>query len=285
MILEPALREDYLALFREAYGDAALSEEELRWWLDGGRAIQHEARDEDGRPLGVLSMLPVRMRSCAAGFVCHGVTAPAARGRGVYSELERRNEQELAAHGAGWAFCWTNDRTKGIFAKLGWTELPRLRLWARARRPARRGGGGWRVEPSCPPFEERHELPALGEGIVKDAGWLSWRYSDSPRQYHRVEGDGGWAVVRHRVWKGFSVAAVCDAAGDAAVLRASLRAIDHEVALALVGSGEARTYLAAGFLPSPFSMPLVARRLSDEAPRLPTRRRDWTFTLGDMDFF
>ncbi|HVS86198.1 MAG TPA: hypothetical protein VHD91_11245 [Gaiellaceae bacterium] len=286
MRVEPARREDYVALFREAYGEAALSEEEMRWWLDGGRAIQGEAVEEDGRPLGVLSMLPVRMRSCTAGFVCHGVTAPAARGRGVYTEIERRNERELAGRGAGWAFCWTNERTKAIFTgKLGWTELPGMRLWARLRRPTRRGGGGWRVEPSCPPFEARHETAARGEGLVKDAGYLTWRYSDSPRAYHRVEHGAGWAVVRHRVWKGFSVAAVCDGTGGAGVLRRALKAVDHEVALALVGRGEAGAYAAAGFVPSPFAMPLVARRLSDEAPPLPRRRRDWAFSLGDMDFF
>ena len=313
MKLEPARRDDYVALLRESYGDGALSEAELAWWFDRnpvGPYVQSEARDEDGPPLGALAMSCVRTSVGVGAFVCHGVTAPVARGRGVYTELERHNEAEAAAQGADWGFCFTNARTLEIFRRLGWTELPPLRLWARLRRPTRRGGGGFRVEPSCPPFEARHEREFAAAHVLRTAAHLTWRYSDSPRAYHRVEAGGGWAVVRHRVWKGFSIAAVCEAAGPevgsdageagaarptdrapaappglSASLRAAVRAVDSELALAVVNPGEERDYLAAGFLPTPKTMPLVARRLRDEAPPLPVGRRAWRFTLGDMDFF
>jgi GNAT superfamily N-acetyltransferase len=290
VICEPARRDDYLALLREAYGDAALTEAELAWWLDANPVEPHlssEARDADGTPLGVLSMSCVRMSGALGAFVVHGVTAPAARGRGVYTELERRNEAEVAAGGADWGLCFTNARTIGIFRRLGWTELPPLRLWARLRRPTRRGCGGFRVEPSCPPFEPRHERSFASAHVLRTAEHLTWRYSASPRAYHRVEAGGGWAVVYHRVWHGFSIAAICEAAGPdlSASVRAAVRAVDSELALAVVNPGEERAYLAAGFLPTTATMPLVARRLREQAPPLPTARRDWRLTLGDMDFF
>ena len=295
MILEPARRDDYLALLRESYGEGALTEAELAWWLDGnpvGPHVSSEARDSDGTPLGVLSMSCVRTSAGPAGtglgaFVVHGVTAPAARGRGVYTELERHNEEAVAAAGVDWAFCFTNARTIEIFRRLGWTELPALRLWARLRRPSRRGRGGFRVEPVCPPFEQRHERSYAAAHVLRSAEHLTWRFSAAPRTYHRVEAGGGWAVVVHRVWHGFSIAAICEAAGPglAASVRAAVRAVDSELALAVVNPGEERAYLAAGFAPTTKTMPVVARRLHEQAPPLPAGRGGWRFTLGDMDFF
>ncbi|HET7566566.1 MAG TPA: GNAT family N-acetyltransferase [Gaiellaceae bacterium] len=287
MKVERARREDYLALLRESYGDGALTAAELDWWFRAEPHVESEALDEDGTPLGVLSMTCLPTSAGLGAFVVHGVTAPAARGRGVYSTLEAANEEWAAAAGAAWAFCFANARTIEIFRRLGWTELPPLRLWARLRRPTRRGVGGFRVEPVCPPFEARHEREFAAAHVLRDAATLTWRYADSPRRYHRVEAGGGWAVVTHRVWHGFSIAAVCEAVGPAlaANVRRAVRAVDSELALALVDPGEEAAYLAAGFLPTPKTMPLVARRLRDDAPPLPAGRRGWRFTLGDMDFF
>lgn len=287
MRVDAARREDYLALLREAYGDAALTAEELDWWFRAEPHVEREAFDEDGTPLGVLSMTCAPTSAGLGAFVVHGVTAPAARGRGVYTTLEAANEEWAAEEGAGWAFCFTNARTIEIFRRLGWTELPPLRLWARVRRPTRRGRGGFRVEPSCPPFEPRHERSFAAAHVLRSAAHLTWRYSASPRPYHRVEAGGGWAVVTHRLWHGFSLAVVCEAVGPGlgGVVRRAVRAVDSELALAVVNPGEEPAYLAAGFLPTPKTMPLVARRLRDDARPLPSGRRGLRVTLGDMDFF
>jgi GNAT superfamily N-acetyltransferase len=255
VILGPAGRDEFLALMRETYAHAAMSEAEFDWWFDGNPVpprVVSAARDEDGRALGVLAMSPVRTDACLAACSVHGVTTPEARGRGVFTGLERHNEAAVAEAGVDWVFAFTNPRTGPIFlGPLGWADVAPLRLWARPRRLRRTGAGGFREEPFCPPFE------------------------------------GGWAVVGFARWHGFSVAVICEAVGRrlARLLRASVEAVDSDLALAMVNPGDERAYLAAGFLPTPRSIPFVAKRLREEAPPLPRRRGDWRFSLGDMDWF
>jgi hypothetical protein len=64
-----------------------------------------------------------------------------------------------------------------------------------------------------------------------------------------------------------------------------VRAVDADLAVAMVNPGEERTYLAAGFMPTPRTIRFIGKRLSDEAPQLPKERRAWHLTLGDLDFF
>jgi len=291
MILEPAQRDDFLALMRETYADGSMSGGEFDWWFGRnsfGPRIVTEAREDDGTPLGVLAMTPVPTDAGLAVCSVHGVTTPAARGRGVFTALERHNEEAAAHGGVDWAFAFTNPRTGPIFlGPLEWEDVAPLRLWVRPRRPRRTGEGGFRVEPSCPPFEPRHELRFAAHHILRRAAYLTWRYADSPRPYHRTDVEGGWAVVTYTVWHGFSVAVVCEASAPrlAGLLRLCVRDVDSDLALAMVNPGEERAYVAAGFLPTPRSIPFVAKRLREDAPPLPRGRRNWRFTLGDMDFF
>ena len=149
MIVEPAQRDEFLALMQETYG-AAMSPAEFDWWFDrnpAGPRILNEARDDDGTPLGALAMSFARMSHGLAAFAVHAVTTPAARGRGVFSTLELQNEQEAAAAGATWALGFTNPIAGPILVgKLGWEDVTSLRIWARPKRLRRRGKGGLRVE-------------------------------------------------------------------------------------------------------------------------------------------
>jgi GNAT superfamily N-acetyltransferase len=291
VILGPAGREEFLALMRETYARAAMSEAEFDWWFDCNPEpprVVSAARDEDGRPLGVLAMSPVRTDACLAACSVHGVTTPHARGRGVFTALELHNEAAAAEAGVDWVFAFTNPRTGPIFVgPLGWAGVAPLRLWARPRRLRRTGAGGFREEPSCPAFEPRHEVRFREHHIRREPKYLTWRYADSPRRYHRVERDDGWAVVGFAHWHGFSVAVICEAVGMglAQLVRACVEAVDSDLALAMVNPGDERAYLAAGFLPTPRSIPFVAKRLREEAPPLPRERSAWRFSLGDMDWF
>ena len=294
MRLEPAARDDFLALMRETYG-SAMSEAEFDWWFDrnpaGPRVLT--GAGEDGHALGVLAMSFFCMRDGLAAYAVHAVTSPAARGKGVFSQLELHNEEEAAAAGATVALGFTNPMAGPILVgKLGWEDVTRLRIWARPKRLRRRGEGRLRAAAERRAFELRHEeayrreATAWGNHMVRDVEYLTWRYVDTPREYVRLERGGSWAVVTHAVWHGFSSAVVADAVGPekVALLRRAPGVVDADVAVALPNPGEERTYLAAGFVPTPRTIRFIGKRLAPDAP-LPHDRRAWRFSLGDLDFF
>jgi GNAT superfamily N-acetyltransferase len=289
VIVEPARREEFLALMRENYG-TAMSLAEFDWWFDRnpvGPRILNEAREDDGTALGVLAMSCLRMSQGLAAFAVHAVTTPAARGRGVFSRLELHNEEEAAQAGATWALGFTNPMAGPILVgRLGWEDVTSLRIWVRPKRLRRRGTGALRAHAALAPFEERHAASFDGHHIVREAEYLNWRYSDSPRPYVRVETDGAWAVVTHALWHGYSSAVICDVVGKhvAPVLRRCVDAVDADVAVAMVNPGEERAYLSAGFVPSPRTIRFIGKRLTDDAPLLPRARSAWRLTLGDLDF-
>ena len=62
-------------------------------------------------------------------------TDPRYRGQGVFSTLERENEAAAAATGSPLTVTFPNGASYPIFmSRLGWVDLPRLRLWARPLR-------------------------------------------------------------------------------------------------------------------------------------------------------
>jgi GNAT superfamily N-acetyltransferase len=290
VIVEPADRDEFLALMQETYG-GAMSPAEFDWWFDrnpAGPRMLNEARDDDGSTLGVLAMSCLRMSQGLAAYAVHAVTTPEARGRGVFSTLELHNEHEAARAGADWALGFTNPMAGPILVgKLGWEDVTSLRIWARPKRLRKTAKGGLLVEPSMTPFNESHTVTFDAHHVVRDAEYLSWRYADSPRRYFRVEGGGGWAVVTHAVWHGYSSAVVCDVVGrgKAQLLRRCVNAVDADLAVAMVNPGEERAYLAAGFVPTPRTIRFIGKRLANDAPLLPKERKAWRFSLGDLDFF
>jgi hypothetical protein len=274
VIVEPAGRDEFLALMRETYG-TAMSEAEFDWWFDGnpaGRRILNVARDDDGSGLGVLAMSLARLDNCLAAFAVHAVTTPAARGRGVFSAIELYNEREAAAAGAQWALGFTNPMAGPILVgKLGWEDVASIRIWARPKGIRKDG----RARATAIEARAR-ELPA--HHIVRDEGYLRWRYADSPRTYAQ-HGD---VVVTHATWHGLSSAIVCEHGRG---LERALRRVDAQIAVALVNPGEEARFLAHGFVPTPRTIRFIGKRLTDDAPALPHDRRAWTFSLGDLDFF
>jgi GNAT superfamily N-acetyltransferase len=287
-----AQRDPFLAVMREVYG-TAMTEDEFDWWFDrnpvGPRLVT--ASEEDGRTLGVSAMSFFRMRLGGeerdVAFALHAATVPAARGKGTWSALELYNEEASKRAGAPCVLGFTNPMAGPILVgKLGWRDLCRLRFWARPKRLRRTGRGAVR-DGSDPGFSERHTAMdgTHRNRIVKDAAYLNWRYADSPRGYRMLEADRAYAVVGHAVHKGFSAGLICELAGHgrAALLRRCIAAVDADVVIAWVNRGEERTYLAAGFVPTPESIRFIGKPL--DGVELPARRDAWRFTLGDLDFF
>jgi GNAT superfamily N-acetyltransferase len=291
VIVEPARRDEFLALMQETYGHA-MSPAEFEWWFDRNPPRILTAAHENGSALGALAMSIFRMRDGLAAFALHAVTSPAARGKGVFSTLELANEEEAAAAGAPVALGFTNPSAGPILVgKLGWEDVTRLRIWVRPKRLRPRREGRLRVR-EVDRFGERHERAyraeagSWGNHIVRDARYLDWRYVDSPREYTRFECDGGWGVATHAVWQGFSCAVVADAVGrgKTRLVKRCARAADADLAVAMPNPGEERAYLAAGFVPTPRTIRFIGKKLRPGAA-LPHDRRAWRFSLGDLDFF
>ncbi|MCS7007857.1 MAG: GNAT family N-acetyltransferase, partial [Gaiellaceae bacterium] len=101
----PSHRGDYLRLLADAWGDRALSGEELDWWFDGDpEGSVRSVVLRDGEVVGVAGHHFVRLRlegkEVLGQLSVHAVTAPAARGRGIFRALELRHEDEGRARGS-----------------------------------------------------------------------------------------------------------------------------------------------------------------------------------------
>lgn len=263
-------RRPALVSLLERVGTTQLTDEEFAWWFDrnpAGEGIVSLAVDGD-EVVGVAAMSFFRVLldgvETRLAIPVNVATDARYRGQGVFSTLERENEAAAAEAGCPLTVTFPNARSYPIFVKrLGWIDLPRLRLWARplraagvARyalgRPGERGGlrppaadtrvvKGLEVRPV-----ERFgpELDALGRRaaggygshFVRDSGYFNWRYLDSPRDYRcfgafRDGGLVGAAAVGHTFKHGVSAGFLADlvAAPDESVAVRALvrRAVDE----------------------------------------------------------
>jgi GNAT superfamily N-acetyltransferase len=286
---EPAQRDDYLRLLHDAWGDLALSGPEFDWWFKENRtgSLMSVAR-VGGRVAGVASHSLLRMvlggEERQASFTDHATTEASARGLGIFPALESKHEQEAEDRGVAAVLGFASKPTTPIFlGRLGWTEIGRIRVWARPfpRRPRR-------LEPYARVQRFRHAGDAAKSWpnhVVRDAAYMNWRYIDSPRDYVAVAMGGSYAVLGHKEHRGTALAYVADLVGPPKPL---LRACLAEVrpgsrALVAIPAPEHRAaYASMGFFPSRTSLHLLGKALAGE---LDTDRRAWRFTLGDTDFF
>ncbi len=230
-------------------GTTQLSDEEFAWWFDrnpAGEGIVSLAVD-DGEVVGVAAMSFFRTaldgHETRLAIPVNVATDPRYRGQGVFSTLERENEAAAAASGSPLTVTFPNGASHPIFvSRLGWIDLPRLRLWARPLRagavvryalgrPGARGGLGARDDGSStlrglevrPVQRFDLELDELGlraatgygSHFVRDAEYFNWRYLDSPRDYrcfgaYRSSELVGVAVVGHTFKHGVSAGFLAD---------------------------------------------------------------------------
>jgi GNAT superfamily N-acetyltransferase len=272
---QPADREAYLGLLREAWGDHAVSGEEFDWWLGRNPAgsVVSVAR-KDGRVVGgaAHSLLPMVVDGdrCLASWSLYAVTHSSARGRGVWAALESRNEQEAAKRGAAVALTFPNDLTARVFlGRLGWTEIARLRAWAR---PLLAQAPGPADEPR---FDDLEDAAAgWPNHVVRDAEHLHWRYADSPRRYR---------VVRRARYRGLETAVLTDLVGGSrALLRRAVSAASGRLMIALPAPEDRGAFVSLGFVPAPYRLRLLGKSLGGTLNADPAA---WRFTLGDTDFF
>ena len=189
---EPAHRADYLRLLQDAWGELALTGAEFDWWFKENPAgsLMSIARVQGG-VAGVASHSLFRMmlggEERLATFSVHATTADSARGKGIFPALESKHEQEAADQGVAVVLAFASKPTAPIFlGPLGWTEIGRIRVWARPfPQRFRKRLPYARVE------RFRHAgdaAKAWPNHVVRDAAYLNWRYLESPRDYVAVAG-------------------------------------------------------------------------------------------------
>jgi GNAT superfamily N-acetyltransferase len=286
---EPAHRDEYLRLLRDAWGDGALSGEEFDWWFARNPAgsLMSVART-NGRVIGVASHSLYRMvlegEERLATFSVHATTDDSARGQGVFPALERRHEEQAEARGAAVVLAFASKPTAPIFlGPLGWTEVGRLRIWARPLPALLRPRS--RAEPVQRFTVDRDAASSWPNHIVRDADYLNWRYLDSPRGYRAFAHGDGYAVLGHKRHRGIPIALVADLVGEPRpLLQTCLSAARRGTrAVFAVPAPEHRAaYAALGFVPSPLSLDFMGKALAGSLNPDP---RAWRFTLGDTDFF
>ena len=283
-------REDYLRLLHDAWGDLALTGDEFDWWFRENRAgsLMSVAR-MDGRVVGVASHSLFRMviggEERTASFSVHATTDESARGLGIFEALERKHEQEAEERGVAVVLAFASKPTRPIFlGPLGWSEIGRLRVWARPFP---------RLRPRAEPIAAVRRFQHAGDAaaswpnhIIRDAPYLNWRYIESPRRYKTFAVAGSYAVLGHKEHRGTLLAYVADLAGPHArtLLRKCLSSVDPDARglVALPRRGQRRTYARLGFMPTRTTLDLMGKPLAGELDRDP---RNWRFTLGDTDFF
>ena len=247
-------RADLVALLARV-GTTQLSDDEFRWWFDdnpAGEGIVSLAVDGE-EVVGVAAMSFFRTvldgEVMRLAIPVNVATDSRYRGQGVFSTLERENETAAADAGSPLTVTFPNGASYPIFlGRLGWTDFPKLRLWARPLRagavvryllgrPGTRGG----LRPATPaprtvrgvhlrPVERftedfdslgRAAGRAYGNHFVRDAEYFNWRYLDSPRDYrcfgaYGNRGLAAVAVVGHTFKHGVSAGFLADLVVDPA---------------------------------------------------------------------
>ena len=280
----PEHRQDYLSLLREAWGEGAMSEAEFDWWFDGNPAGGlRSVAVARGRVVGVAGHSFYRMvlggEERVATFSVHATTHASARGQGIFAALERKHEQEATERGAAVVLAFASAPTAPIFlGPLGWTEIGRLRVWARLF-----PGLGAATGAEAGSLEPRADAASSWPNhVIRDETFLRWRYLDSPKGYRAVSGAPGNAVVG-RKRRGQRIAAtVVDLVGDGVLPSALSQASVCRVALALPAAEQRTAFASLGFVPTTYTLHFVGKSL---AGRLDTDPQAWRFTLGDTDFF
>ncbi len=296
--LEPfdaACRRDYLSLLGEAWGGGAMGGEAFDWWFDGNPAGSlRSVAVREGAVVGAaghsFTRIVVGGEEELAQFSVHAVTAPEARGLGIFRALERRHEEQGRERGSACVLAFASAPTRPLFLEpLGWKQIDRRRVWARPLPFGRRGLGSPLL------FDDRHERAYaewarfLGNHVIRERRYLNWRYVVSPRDYRILEtAAGGFAVVgftrKRRLRLALVMELLAPSEDTSMLLRGALAAARGSAALLAVPSAvlPRAQLLRHGFVPTTYRLDFMGKGL---AQPLDVRPEAWTVSFGDTDFF
>ena len=270
--------------------------------------------ERDGKVIGFRAFL--RWEFEQPGAVLQAVravdtaTAPAARGRGVFTALTRAGLESLDGHGVRFVFNTPNDQSRPGYLKMGWEDVGRVALQLRlasvrslprvAR--ARTSADLWSVPsdaglPAAEVLADEDAVAGLLRGQPPPTGLrtrltpevLRWRYAGFPAlAYRGLTGVGGPAAGLALFRLRRRGAAVEVMIGEVLVAGADARAAARLAREVLVVSGA--DYAVAtgtrrwrGFVPVPGEGPVLTWRGVGAGGRPPARA--WDLSLGDIELF
>src|SRR5262249_1984556 len=126
-----------LRLLQDAWGEFALTGPEFDWWFrDNPAGSIMSVAQEHGRVIGVAAHSLFRMvlggEEKVASFSVQARAAGEGRGQGIFEALERKQGEEATERGVAIVLAFASKPTAPIFlGPLGWTEIGRIRVWAR----------------------------------------------------------------------------------------------------------------------------------------------------------
>jgi predicted N-acetyltransferase YhbS len=295
--------------------------------------------------------LRVGDRTVAAAQAADAMVLPPVRRRGLFGELGRRTLSQAHDAGAELVYAFPNDVSRvGSVKQMGFVypgEVPRyvkvLAPGVLARESGRAGPGAWvyrfllqltrlaaHRQDSTPQrtggvrevrvFDTRfadlwNEAGRIFPiAVVRDAAYLTWRYTDNPLVDYVV-----LVAEQDDTLRGYVVLSLRDLENDGSVALAELVVApgEQEAGLALLAAAEARTRQLGGlqlqcwmlaqhtfyrsllkrsgfaFWPVPF-LPGVLRRETSFIVRSrsggqlapdPTRLENWFLSMGDQDYY
>jgi GNAT superfamily N-acetyltransferase len=272
---DPARRADVADLMGRVWG-VRPDERELAWFYEENpvRPASVLLAEEGGKTVATAAISFVRMaiggESIVVGMPLRVATDPGYRGRGLFGELEAENEARAGASGVRLLLTVPNDASAPVFLdRLGWSALPPLRIWARARlglhrpravRVARFGPG-------------RSDRPGRRDRVLRDGAWLNWRFAEAPSRYVLLEREG-YAAARRRGRLGIVAAVRGDLLADCAAATGA-----HAV-IAAPPPWQERRYLRGGYVPTHRTFTVLGKALHP-GQAVPARPH---FELGDLDF-
>jgi GNAT superfamily N-acetyltransferase len=247
-------------------------------------------------------------RDVVVSFPLNVLTKAEHRGRGIFSRLERENEEHAAQIGAAAMLSFPNAASTPIFlGRLGWLALSAPRLVARPRSLLRhRPHLPLSLEPATTVdtwvdeiWAENHDLDRC---MVRDSTYLNWRFAQCPdanyhlflvRDRHEIV---GYVITGTSTKRGIPIAYVANA-----LLVPSWRNAYPDLRRAALGDArvpvllDLETPLSAipgltapvtkRYLPLRKRLNLIAKPLRNPFNGPWLGERPWFFQLGDLDFF
>lgn len=315
-----------LALRRVAFGNldpVRLSMAAWRWQFRDNPAGPPFIRLAEcrGRIVAQYAVIPMRVTvdGCerTLAFSCDTMTHPAFQRRGLFSLLAGAVYRDMEEHsGIKGVFGFPNRASMPGFVKnLGWSPIASLPPWVTPANPLGafvrpgldfdHGGGRFSLSPArefCRAHDElwKSHRPQRGAALVRDSGYLSWRYPSIPDFGYKIfliKGGGetaGHLVLRPLKINGIPILALADvfpvhflSPGLLSLLRKMAAGEGATSLAALFAPAQYRLARSLGFIPAPKRLsPKIfelAGRFYPGEPECLTDSRGWSVSFGDTD--